>query len=376
MDLTNATACLSKENKYIIADLSNHLTASRLLLRNVNRGNFALDNRSAMVTVMDLLEYIIEFSFSWLFCDIKALITMINPVLTASVNGDPFQVLLDRLMQVMNRRSHDTSSIMKRGMPSGALLERLPEKSDNSNISIDEKWHLIGASLWIHLSSMMKHCLMEFTEKERVEHEVGGSDLGFKGLDSSIAVKHVVDSIHFVSSSLVKLHVSFLRKNLLMDSRSDLLFWLGYNSSQQRLDSITNQLTRISELADNENVEVLFNILWEISANPVDICNAFVSEGVNCFSRSSINLSRSWKDINGTVVGCENNITKKSGQEHKYNVSSKDKGQGSAEASANVEIFHEIERKELIAQGNFKNPRELIKRSGELLEVFKIVLLT
>lgn len=121
---------------------------------------------------------------------------------------------------------------------------------------------------------------------------------------------------------------------------------------------------------------MLVNILWEISANPVDICNAFVSEGVNCFSRSSINLSRSWKDINGTVVGCENNITKKSGQEHKYNVSSKDKGQGSAEASANVEIFHEIERKELIAQGNFKNPRELLKRSGELLEVFKIVLLT
>ncbi|TVU34091.1 hypothetical protein EJB05_15917, partial [Eragrostis curvula] len=366
-DLANTTKCTPKENhEYIIAGLSNYLNASRLLLRNNNRGNYTLDNGSAMVTIMDLLQYTIEFSFSWLYCDIKAFITMINPVLAASINGEPFQIPLDRLMQAMNHISHDTSSRMEVGMTSVALHERLPEKSDSPNISTDEKWHLIGASLWIRLLSIMKHYLREFIEKERTEHEAGVGDSEFKGLVSSVAAK-LVDSMHFVSSSLVKLNASFLRKNLLMDSQSNVIFWLGCNSSQQWSD---NQLIRISQLADNENMEVLFNILWELCANPVDICDAFVSEGVNCFSLSSLNFSRSWKDIKGPVVACENNITKRGGEEHKYKISSKnnDKGQASAEASNHVESFHETERKELIVQKDFQNPRELLKRSGELLE--------
>ncbi|XP_062213038.1 uncharacterized protein LOC133913785 [Phragmites australis] len=372
MELTNSTACTPKENhKYILAGLSNHLNASRLLLRHDNGGNYILDNRPAMLTVMDLLEYIIEFSFSWLCCDIKALLIMTNPVLAASVNGESFQVLLDRLMQAIHHKSHDKSSDTEWGTSSGALHKRHLEESGNSDLPIDEKWHLIGASLWIRLTSILEHYLREFIEKERVEHEAGGSDSEFKGLISSVAAKSVMDSINFVSSSLVKLHASFLRKSLPMNSHSSVLFWLECKSSQQWSDSNSyDQLSRILQLANTENMEVLFNILWEISVNPVDICNAFVNEGVNCCSLSSINFTRSWKDIRGSAVECENNITQISG-EHKYRLSSKnnDKGQGLADkASANGEIFLETKRKELIVQKDFQSPRELLRRSGELLE--------
>uniref|UniRef100_A0A0A9D895 RAVE complex protein Rav1 C-terminal domain-containing protein n=1 Tax=Arundo donax TaxID=35708 RepID=A0A0A9D895_ARUDO len=312
MEVTNSTVCTPKENhKYILAGLSNYLNASRLLLRHDNGGNYILDNSSAMLTVMDLLEYVIEFSFSWLCCDIKALLIMINPVLAASVNGESFQVLLDRLKQALHHRSDEKSSNTEGTTSSGALHKRHLEQSENSNLPIDEKWHLTGASLWIRLTSIMEHYLRQFVEKERLEHEAGGSDSEFNVI-ASVAAKFVMDSINFVSSSLVKLHASFLRKNLPLNSYSSVLFWLERKSSQQWSDSNSyDQLSRISQLANTENMEVLFNILWEISVNPVDICNAFVNEGVNCFSLSSINFTRSWKDIRGAAVECEHNITQK-----------------------------------------------------------------
>ncbi|KAK8452923.1 hypothetical protein SEVIR_5G198200v4 [Setaria viridis] len=371
MELTNITACASKENrKYIMSGLSNYLNASRLLLRFDNGGKNILDNRSAMLTVMDLLEYIIEFSFSWLYCDIKALLIMINPILAASVKGESFQVLLDGLVHSMRHRSHDVPLNTEGGMSSASVHKIQLEKSENSNLSIDEKWNLIGASLWIRLTSVMQLYLREFVEKERLEHETGGSDSEFKGHFSSVAAKFAMDSIHFVSSSLVKVHASFLRKNLPTHSHSSVLFWL--ESSQQWSDSNGyDQLSRIFQLANNENMEALFSNLWEISVNSVDICNAFVNEGVKCFSLSSINVTRSWKDIRGTGVECKVSSTQRSGEEHKHGLSSNnnDQGQGFTDrASSNGEVFPETKRKESIVQKDFQSPRELLRRSGELLE--------
>lgn len=380
MENTNATACARKEShKYIITGLSNYLNISRLILRHDNSGNYIVDDRSAMLAVMDLFEYIIEFSFSWLYCDIKALLIMINPVLAASVNGVPFQVLLDQLMHAIRHKNHDISS-NKGGMPRSALSKTQLEKSGNSNLLADEKWHLIGPSVWVRLISVIEHHLREFFEKEELEHEAGVSGSEFKGLITSVAAKFVMDSIHFVSSSLVTLHASFLRKNLLMNSSSSLLFWLESKLSQQHpVSDSYDYLSKILQLSDSENIEALFNILWEISVNPVDVCNAFVNEGVNCFSLSSINVTRSWKDIRCPVVECDKVITQRSGEEHEHRLGSKNngKGQGFADkASSNGEIVFESKRRELIIQKEFQSPREILRRSGELLEVFNISLLT
>lgn len=376
MEFTNITACASKDNhKYIISGLSNYLNARRLLLRLDKGGKNILDNRSAMHTVMDLLEYIIEFSFSWLHYDIKALLIMINPILAASVKGESFQVLLDGLVHSMRHKSHNVPLNTEGGMPSASVHKIQLEKSENSNLLIDEKWNLIGASLWIRLTSVMQLYLRDFVKKERLEHETGGSDSEFKGNFSSVAAKFAMNFIRFVSSSLVKVHASFLRRNLPTHSHSSVLFWL---ESSQRSDSNGyDQLSRILQLANSESMEVLFTNLWEISVNSVDICNAFVNEGVKCFSLSSINVTRSWKDVGGTGVECKINSTERS-EEHKHGLSSKnnDQGQGFTDkACSNGEIFPETKRKELIAQKDFQSPRELLRRSGELLEVFTVSLL-
>ncbi|WVZ70093.1 hypothetical protein U9M48_018789 [Paspalum notatum var. saurae] len=344
-----------------------------LLLRPDNRGNYILDNRSAMLAVMDLLEYVIEFSFSWVYHDVKALLIMINPVLATFGNGEPFQVLLDRLMHAMRDKNHDESSNTEEGVPSASL-------HNSELLLVDDKWHLVGASVWVRLISVMEHYLRDFIEKERLEHEAGVSSSEFKGHIASIAAKFLMDSIRSVSSSLVKLHASFLRKNLLMNSHSSALFWLECNLSQQRPNSDSyDHLSRISQLSNSENMEQLFNTLWEISVNPVDICNAFVNVGVNCFSLSCINVTRSWKDIRGAVVECENNITQISGEESEHGLGSKNNGkrQGiSDKASSNGEVFLESKRKELIAEKEFQSPRELLRRSGELLEWHRQYVLT
>ncbi|KAJ1283904.1 hypothetical protein BS78_03G163200 [Paspalum vaginatum] len=373
IELTNTTTCTTEVNhKCIVAGLSNYMNASRLLLRPDNRGNYILENRSAMLAVMDLLEYVIEFSFSLVYRDIKALLILINPVLAASVNGEPFQIPLDRLLHAMRNKNHDESPNTEEGVPNTSLRNSELEKNENPNLLVEDKWHLIGASVWVRLMSVMEHYLRDFVEKERLEHETGVSGSEFRGLIASVAAKFLMDSIRSVSSSLVKLHASFSRKNLLMNSPSTVPFWLECNLPQQSPDSDSyDQLSRISQLSNSENMEMLFNTLWEISVNPVDICNAFVNEGVSCFSLSGINVTRSWKDIRDAVVECENSVTQISGEEYEHGLGSKNNGkrQGiSDKASSNGEVYLESKRKELIVQREFKSPRELLRRSGELLE--------
>ncbi|KAL6608107.1 hypothetical protein ACP70R_041170 [Stipagrostis hirtigluma subsp. patula] len=372
VDYTTAPACTPKENhKYIRAGLLNCMNTSRLLLKHDDGRTSIVDNTSTMLTIMDLLEYIIEFYFSWLCCDIKAVLIMISPVLATSVNGESFQVLLDRLMQAIQHISHGISSTAAAGMPSGALHKRQSDEVESAAISIDEKWHVIGTSLWIQLSSVMKQYLREFLEKELHEHESGANDSEFKGLTTSTSAKFVVDSLHFVSSSLVKLHASFFRENFSKNSHSSVLFWLE-SKSRLPLSNSNNHddLSRILQLANSESSDVLFNMLWERSANPVDVCTAFVNEEVNSFSLDNINVTRSWNDVRGTVER-EKNTTQRSGGENKHAVSPKnnEKGQGFADkASGNVETSLEAKRADLTVQKYFQSPKELLRRSGELLE--------
>ncbi|KAL6884562.1 hypothetical protein ACP4OV_010498 [Aristida adscensionis] len=367
----SGAACTPKySHNYIIAGITNCMDTSRLLLKHDNGKVSILDNKSTMLTIMSLLEYIVEFYLSWLCRDIKALLIKIHPVLTTSVDGDSFQVLLDRLVQAIQHTSHGISSNAA-GMPSSELYKRQLDENENSTLSIHDKWHLIGISLWIRLSSIMKHYLKEFVEKERLYHEAGGHDLEFKDLTTSIAAKFIVDSLHFVSSSLVKLYASLWRENLQKAKHSSVLFWLENKSHLPRSNSNKHDnLSRILQLAKSENLEVLFNILWETYANPVDVLTAFVNEEVNCYSLNSINLTRSWKDVSSTVVECEKN-TQRRGGENKYIASSKnnEKRQGFADKASNtVETSLEVKRTDLTAQKDFQTPKELLRRSGELLE--------
>ncbi|KAG8051653.1 hypothetical protein GUJ93_ZPchr0001g33135 [Zizania palustris] len=371
MDCTNTTPCTSKENAYIMASLSHFLSTSRLLLKHDKSRAFLLDRTSALLTVLDILQYNMEFSFSWLCHDIKALVTMITPVIGASVKRESFQVLLDLLMQAIHDKNHKIHGVTTNtdgGITNGLLCKIQQEKSEDSSISIDEKWLLIGVSLWTRLSSFMKLFLTEFVEKERIELETRGSDVELKGLESSVAAKFVMGSLHFVSSSLVKLHASFFREKLLEKLHSSVPYWLEYKLSQPRSHNNSYaQFSSIFQLANSENIEVLFDILWKICANPVDICTTFVNEEVNCFP--NISLVRSWRDMIGaTLVECENNFTQ-SGEENEDSVSAKnyEKIQKSIDnTSSGVEISLEPKRKGFIT--DFQSPRELLRRNGELLE--------
>ncbi|XP_052140399.1 uncharacterized protein LOC127760221 isoform X2 [Oryza glaberrima] len=366
MDCANTTPCTMKVGKYIMASLSHFLSTSRLLLKQDKTRTFVLGRTSAMLTVMDLLEYNMEFSFSWLCHDIKALLTMTSPVIGVCVNRESFQVLLDQLLQAVHDKIHGVSIGTDGGTVNGLLCNIQQEKSENQSLPIDEKWHLIGISLWTRLSSFMKQFLTEFVEKERIELETSASDVEFKDLISSVVAKFLMGSLHFVSSLLVKLHASFFREKVLKKLNSSVLFWL----SQPRSNNNSHeQFSSIFQLANSENIEVFFDTLWEISAHPVDICTAFVDEEVNCFPLNSISLTRSWKAMTeATLVESENNFAQRS-EENRDNFSSKndEKIQRSIDNTPyGVEVTFEPKRKGLIA--DFERPRELVRRNGELLE--------
>uniref|UniRef100_A0A0D9V1Y4 RAVE complex protein Rav1 C-terminal domain-containing protein n=1 Tax=Leersia perrieri TaxID=77586 RepID=A0A0D9V1Y4_9ORYZ len=350
------TPCTTKEGK--------------LLLKHDKTRTFVSDHTSAMLTVMDLLEYNIEFSFSWLCHDIKALLTTINPVISTSANRESFQVLLNQMMQAVRDKIRGVSTNTDGGTTNVLLSNIQQEKSENLTLLIDEKWHLIGISLWTRLSSFMKQFLTEFAEKERVELETSASAVEFKDLISSVAAKFVMGSLHFVSSSIVKLHASFFREKLRKNLHSSVLSWLEYKLSRSRSkNSSHDQFSSTFQLANTQSIEVVFDTLWEISGNPVDVCTTFVNEEVNCFPLNNTSLTRSWKVMTeATLVDSENVLTQRSGEENHDSVSSKnnEKIQRFIDNTSCGEGTLSPKSKGLIT--DFQRPRDLVRRNGELLE--------
>ncbi|KAJ3671205.1 hypothetical protein LUZ60_008631 [Juncus effusus] len=267
---------------------------------------------NATSAMFDLIEYFAEFAFAWLIKDARGLIILINPILHPNnLERSDFSTSINGLKDALNKKMNKESE---------EKLGFIPNENNNSAsnsvsmFSTEDKWIFISACLWIHLS--------DFAKKIHLEN-LTETDKQFAQL--------LINSLDSLRSLLIKQVAWFINQKLSKGSDSNAIVWLEKNCSASQNNNEQIDWLNVPIKGDEES---LINLLYEICVRPKDLCDGFVNEKINRFLCKSKNPSASWKDINVDNI---------------------------SETNANSET-----------KTYFHNPKELLKRPGELLEAICI----
>lgn len=298
--------------KYYLTYLKRLLELSRSLLKSCSSGTDGGSNCPKIFAIFDLLEYTLEFALSWLVEDVRGLVILFKPILDMVSQGQSdLSTAVDRLMEALQRKISDKSEEVSE------LVHSEQNVGSTPMLSNDEKWLFICTCLWIHLSTIIKNSFMELTDREKQ------------------FAQSLINSVDFIRCLFINQLAFYLTRKSLDSLDSNALMWLDQSCSEPaKLKHNCNQQLDNQRLPNNGDIGSLINLLWEISVRPQDICTWLADEKVSFFPQNGKRLLASWKDAD-RILATKGN-----------------------QSGADKEI-----------KSCFENPRELIKRSGELLEV-------
>lgn len=363
---------------YCLRSLILSLRAIRPLLK---LSGFCEDLNLIISSVLDLLVYCLLFASSWFSRNLKGLTLMTQTILNEHMDHQSsFDVTSGELMKVIRQSSewmiHDVLVDGLGNFLDANITQEHPQKSETSMVPMpdDETWQLIGACLWVHISGFVNHQLSDFLGKEMIED--GSAIVDLKSELPVLVAKIFVTSTAYISSSLSRQFASFLRQKASKGLPVALLVWLEESSHHKfsSLHNFSNQRVGPLEFTGKEQRESLFQKLWEISVHPAKICENFVNERILCIQSNSRKFPASWKDVQKGVLSEDEN-----------DVSSNTKARRNIGDNTTVNEDGSIFNNRLVTDGlmetrrrssnpqidvaSFHKPVEVLKRSGELLEV-------
>lgn len=339
--------------------------------------------------ILDLYEFYVHFASSWLHRNSKGLLLMVQPLLISCTNGHtPYELDMENLKKIIYS--------IEESLASNSAVEH-ECSTCNQDIGIkhsfleDEKWCVIGACLWQHMSNLMRHhlhllsidiedgCLVEVSHMKASFWESGSMNFGS---DNSIteqvasflltSAKLLKTTLTHVSSFHVKIFVSFL--HLLLENRFKPLSlgWLQESSHSQV--KILNQ-DASADIMNNKDELSTFDMLLDSCADPNIILELFAHERINWSLFFNRRVHCGWSDFYRSVNGEHNENEVLDHEIRLSNDSSHDEvGLPSKGLLKNGRAVLGIWQKEITNEElHFQNTKEIYKRDGELLEV--IVLL-
>lgn len=340
-----------------------------------------------LLTILDLVEYDLYFTSAWLLRDSRCLLKMVQLLLANEQSS--LDVEMERLKQLLSQFGELIAQNLLSDVDyNHEILEGVPnEEYDDIVHSIpgDERWHIIGACLWHHVSKFIKHKLTTLTNKSK---EGSFSGLTLRNLNSWVPglstiksdqndiLKNMIELISTNFTSLLtivlaqassyqlKQLVSFLQYKL--DKRlcvATVVWFEQFSKSSEHKKHHADEMYNIDMCNKGE-----FETLWSITSNPNLVSECFAHEKVHllhCFDRK---LSKRWTDIyNGTTRPEET-----CGRECALINSSASDTTGSPGKllrSGRTLVSSEKELATLDDVMPFQKPKEIYRRNGELLEV-------
>ncbi|KAF9594784.1 hypothetical protein IFM89_034767 [Coptis chinensis] len=358
---------------------------------------FAGDCQDLMMeifTALDILEYYIIFTSAWLQKNVKALVTTVHPMFVAYNNGHtPSKVDIENLKKQLCK---NVDLMMcdslgdKLGEPSDATRKQsqLEQRGDLLvSIPDDERWQILGACLWRHLSDFTRNLLNPFSDSQTNDRF---SKTRLSGLSSSIYVnessesnwkltvealkqvpgffaKFLESTVACVASSHAKQLASVLSLKLEKEGPVPTILWLEKSELSHSITPFLEQEFDSLQLMSNENEASLLRILWEMSVNPVEVRKAFSQENMGWLQSISQKLSKGWTDVHRNVQ----NLSLVDDQDSSCSSSADGEGgfpgeRRSQDNSSSLKSrLKDSTFKEIAC---FRNPEEIYKRNGELLE--------
>lgn len=355
----------------------------RAILR-VPFGSLSKNLMSKILHIVNLLEYYLHFSSAWLQKNSEALFLMVQPLLIAHADGhNPHEVDIVNLKNLIPKISDllVQDSLVDNTLKCGEDIQVADIKQ---LIPDDEKWMILGACLWQHMSRFMIYNLnmtLDTLEDGNL------SDSFHRKYDSWASTLFTLDSnsvnfpkqIKLVSLSLCELlkttvthtssyHIKQLAAFLWQKLENELnvmtLEWLKRPSPSEINQS--HEIVNLDEVKRQDNFSV-FQMLWDHCADPKLISDCFAQEKLNWSNYLSHFPTKGWNDMYISVTGL-----------HKSDDSSSSGDGGSTvkrtsqSDPASVNSHHKDTTARPIAL--FQNPREIHKRNGELIEVISLLI--
>ncbi|PPD89135.1 hypothetical protein GOBAR_DD13933 [Gossypium barbadense] len=342
-----------------------------------------------LLTLLDLYEFYANFASAWLQKNSEGLVLMMQPLIVTYTSGHtPYEVDMMALKETLNQVPDTVTDVLIDGLEVdkcaeekqvGELLNLIPE---------DERWHIIGAFVWQHMSRFMKHKLNSLAISD--DSYLSGfsndklSSCAPLSLDVGLgnrSIRENIRSASWILANLLKIaleHISshhvkqlglFLQQKIDNGFNPPTLGWL----EEYRLSSRTLH-QHLGQTKDTNSTNQLSasDILWNMCADPTMISESFAQEKVNWSSFLHFKPCRGWDDLYKDIRR-ENETDESQNHEGKISNSSSGGEAGSPSRSVlrNGHAFLSSWQKGTSTEKEvipFQNPKEIYKRNGELLE--------
>ncbi|KAJ6686414.1 RABCONNECTIN-3A [Salix purpurea] len=353
---------------------------------------------TSSLVILDLFEYYIYFALAWLQQNSKGLLLMVQPLLITLTSGHtPYEVDIGNLKSILHQIAELPFSLSIDDAGSGCEVIKFPLLEQNGqtmlSFSEDEKWHIVGACLWIHMSRFMKHQLHLLSIKledgcfSGVSHgkvsslasssTIFGSDSSSRkeeiGFCSLILAKLLRTTLVHVSSYHVKLLGLFLQQEV--ENRLELptLVWMK-ESSLSQAKALYQDVS--ADMMNSKDELSSFDVLWDACADPHIISEGFAQEEINLSLFFNHKSHEGWSDEYMSITG---ELVTKDTCEHELKLSncpsSDEIGSPSIGLFRNGRAFLSSWQKDADTTkevSHFQNAKVVHKRDGELLEALCI----
>ncbi|PON42363.1 WD repeat containing protein [Parasponia andersonii] len=398
--MENDVSCESRSSwsnawGYYLQSLLLSLRVLRASLR-IKCGSLSECLTMKFLTVLDLIEYSVHFAYAWLQRNSKGLLLMVEPLLIKHIDGQTlYEVDIANLKKLLPQivdfgfQSSLHNDVGKGPWISEHLLEYQGLDIKHS-IPEDERWKIVGACLWQHVSRFMKHKLKTMSFKlddsyfSGLSHGLCAESFSVRNLvsdDKSLEeqirlisltlAKLLKTTVEHVSSYHVKQLASCLHEKIEYGLHVKTLIWLEVSSqSQTRVpyQSVGQNIVGLDTMNDKDG----FDVLWKICADPKMLSESFVEEKISslvCFDHKPL---KGWSEVYEGVKGVH-----EADEIHNQEATP---GCSSASTETGSPVTHPLrnglnflsswQKDTTVAQGitSFLSPREVLKRNGELLE--------
>ncbi|KAL5859510.1 hypothetical protein ACOSQ4_000806 [Xanthoceras sorbifolium] len=391
------SACLDSWGynfQFVISSLWSLRAALRIFT-----GSFAEDLGLELLTLLDLYEYYVHFASTWFQRNSKGLLLMVQPLIITYTNGHtPYDVDMANLKNVFHQIPELVNKKLSTDNVNGDL--QAPRCSEDNkggdlihSIPEDERWQIMGACLWQHMSRFMKHKLLSVSSRLD-EYNFSGLSHGklsswvssltspesasismtdHVSLLSLILAKLLKSTLSHISSYHVKQLASFLQQKL--DNGLDIptCRWLAECSLSQpgALYQHLSQGVVSMDIMNNKDEIAISELLWDICADPNMISEGFAQEKINWPHYINCKPFKGWSDIN---EGVKMNHESKETYNHGGRLSSTS-ANGEVESAGRSRVrghaFLSSWQKDpnIASEATaFQPPKEIYKRNGELFE--------
>ncbi|BFG22185.1 hypothetical protein CerSpe_084590 [Prunus speciosa] len=341
------------------------------------------------LAIIDLIEYYVQLAYAWHCKNSKVLFLLVQPLMITFTNGHtPYEVDMMTLKKLLPQ----IREVVAQNVSTDNVgLQVSQDRNITHSIPEDERWQIIGACLWQHISRLMKHklnmlsyklddgCFSDIPDRKHFSRLPSSANLqsdsnGVNELVELVSLsllKLLKPTLAHVSSYYVKQLASLLLHKLDYGLHVRTLVWLE-ESNQSQTRALNQHLNQDIIKLDTIDERHESDMLWVTCADPKMISDSFAEEKINWSHSLDRKPTKGWSNI------CRGTTTVDETEEIPNHEVSLNSSSASTEAGSPAKSIFRGGHSFLGAWQKdttltkevtpFLNPKEIYKRNGELLE--------